>query len=214
MKSKRNYLHYRRQHTQRKRTTKMQHHPALYQKEGPYGMSTYSNQDIPVGTVIIREKIQNINSMTKESDEYPFALIAQMLKSNPTKFAKLAPTMIDNTITIEYDTIYDKHMKYLTNLTKEDAILAYAKYKRNAFSFNTNPGFLFYATKLNHSCMPHVKYYPYENMMVFETVRPIHAGDEIFDSYINTKLPYNERQDLLMKRYGFKCQCEKCKQLI
>ncbi len=199
----------------KKNRTKLKHHPAIYQKEGLYGMSTYSKEDIPVGTIIIREKINNILSITKENDEYAFALIAQMLKTNKDNFINLVPHKMDNTIKIDYDTIQFKHNKYLTNLTKEDAILAYAKYKRNAFSFNMNPGFLFYATKLNHSCMPHVRYYPSENnTMIFETIRPINAGDEIFDSYINSNFPYNERQNLLMTRYGFKCNCEKCKMFI
>jgi hypothetical protein len=190
----------------------LMHHPALFQKEGKYGMSTYSKEDIPVGTIIIREKIKNIHVLTRESDEYPFALIAEMIKTNADQFDNLTPFKLDATIDINYETIRERHEKYLPLLSREDAILAYAKYKRNAFSFNMNPGFLFYATKLNHSCMPHVKYYPSDNnMMVFETIRPIKANDEVFDSYINSWLPYEERQQLLMKRYGFKCMCEKCK---
>jgi hypothetical protein len=190
-------------------------HPALYQKEGIHGISTYSKKYIPAGTIIIREQIKNIYTLTRESPEYPFALIAEMLKTNLDQFENLTPFELDATINIDYETIRTKHEKYLPLLSREDAILAYAKYKRNAFSFNMNPGFLFYATKLNHSCMPHVKYYPSENnMMVFETIRPIKAGDEVCDSYINSNFPYEERQKLLLSRYGFKCQCEKCKKLI
>ena len=187
------------------------HHAALFQKEGKYGMSTYSKEDIPKGTIIIREKIKNIHTLTRESDEYPFALIAEMLKTNETEFENLTPFKLDATINIDYETIRKRHDKYLPLLSREDAIIAYAKYKRNAFSFNMNPGFLFYATKLNHSCNPHVKYYPDNNTMVFETIRPIKANSEVFDSYINSWLPYEERQQLLMKRYGFTCKCEKCK---
>ena len=188
------------------------HHPALFQKEGKYGMSTYTKEDIPAGTIIIREKMKNIHTLTRLSDEYAFALIAEMLKTYEDQFKKLVPFELDATIDINYETIRDKHEKYLPFLSREEVIIAYAKYKRNAFSFHMNPGFLFYATKLNHSCMPHVKYYPSDNnMMVFETIRPIKANDEVFDSYINSWLPYEERQQLLMKRYGFKCRCEKCK---
>lgn len=210
MKSKRKQYSKQVGQTRKNNKTKC-HHPALYQKEGLYGMSTYSSQDIPIGTVIIREKINNIRSISTESDEYSFALISKLLKTSPTKFASLVPTKLDDTINIDYDSIRDRHNKYLTHLTKEEAILAFAKYKRNAFSFNMHPGILFYATKLNHSCSPHVVYYPTENnFMEFKTIRPIKAGDEVFDSYINSNLPYNERQQLLMQRYGFKCNCEKC----
>ena len=186
-------------------------HPALYQKQGAYGMSTFSRETIPVGTMIIREKINNIRNMTKESNDYSFALIAQLLKTNNTKFANLVPATLDETTVIDYETIKDRHLKYLPSLSKEEAILNYMKYKRNAFSFNMNPGILFYATKLNHSCNPHVKYYPSENnMMVFETIRQINAGDEVFDSYISSYLPPEERKSTLMSRYGFECKCEKC----
>jgi hypothetical protein len=168
-----------------------------------------------VGTIIISEKIKNIHTLNRESEEYPFALIAEMLKTNPDQFENLVPQRMDESIHINYDTIFKRHEKYLPLLSREDAILAYVKYKRNAFSFNMNPGFLFYATKLNHSCMPHVKYHPSDNnTMVFETIRPIKAGSEVFDSYINSWLPYDERQELLLKRYGFKCKCEKCKKKV
>ena len=190
----------------------MYQHPALFQKEGKYGMSTYSNKDIPMGTIIIREKMKNIHTLTRLSDEYAFALIAEMLKTHEAQFDNLTPSKLDATIDINYETMRERHEKYLPSLTREDAILAYAKYKRNAFSFHMNPGFLFYATKLNHSCIPNVKYYPSDNnTMVFETIRPIKANEEVFDSYINSWLPYDERQQLLMKRYGFTCKCEKCK---
>ena len=149
--------------------------------------------------------------MTKDSTEYPFALIAQLLKTNNAKFTNLVPSTLDNTTTIDYETFRERHLKYLPSLTKEEATLQFMKYKRNAFSFNMNPGILFYATKLNHSCNPHVKYYPSENnIMIFETIRPINANDEVFDSYISSNLTREERQTTLMNRYGFECKCEKC----
>jgi hypothetical protein len=186
-------------------------HPALYQKQGSFGMSTFSKENIPVGTIIIREKINNIYTMSKDSSDYPFALIAHLLQTNNAKFTNLVPHTLDNTTTINYETFKDKHLKYLPSLTENEAILQYIKYKRNAFSFNMNPGILFYATKLNHSCNPHVKYYPSDNnIMVFETIRQINANEEVFDSYISLKLPREERQTVLMTRYGFECKCEKC----
>lgn len=196
----------------RQRTKKLEYiHPALYQKQGSFGMSTFSRENIPVGTIIIREKINNIRTLTKDSNEYQFALIAHLLKTNNAKFTNLVPFTLDNTTTVDYETIKNRHIKYLPHLSKEEATLQFMKYKRNAFSFNMNPGILFYATKLNHSCNPHVKYYPSENnIMVFETIRQINANDEVFDSYISASLPREERQTTLMSRYGFECKCDKC----
>ena len=127
---------------------------------------------------------------------------------------KLVPLKLDDKMLLDnnYETIRTKHLTYLPDLTPEMAILCFMKYKRNAFTFNANPGILFYATKLNHSCSPHVRYYPSENgYMVFETMRPIEANEEVFDSYINGSLPREERQTTLLKRYGFDCNCIKCK---
>ena len=196
----------------RQRSKKLEYiHPALYQKQGSFGMSTFSRENIPIGTIIIREKINNISTLTKESSEYPFALIAHLLKTNNAKFTNLVPHALDKTTTIDYETFRDRHLKYLPSLSEEEATLQFMKYKRNAFSFNMNPGILFYATKLNHSCNPHVKYYPSENnIMVFETIRQINANEEVFDSYISSNLPREERQSVLMSRYGFECKCEKC----
>jgi len=212
MRTKKNRMSRQHRGGTRQRSKKLEYiHPALYQKQGDYGMSTFSRENIPTGTIIIREKINNIRTMTKDSTEYPFALIAQLLKTNNAKFTNLVPSTLDNTTTIDYETFRERHLKYLPSLTKEEATLQFMKYKRNAFSFNMNPGILFYATKLNHSCNPHVKYYPSENnIMVFETIRPINANDEVFDSYISSNLTREERQTTLMNRYGFECKCEKC----
>ena len=46
--------------------------------------------------------------------------------------------------------------------------------------------------------------------MTFETKRAVKAGEEIFDSYINTTLSKFERQEALKTRYGFDCACQKC----
>ena len=38
----------------------------------------------------------------------------------------------------------------------------------------------------------------------------IHRGDEITISYIDTNLPVVTRQDLLLRAYYFRCQCDRC----
>ena len=140
----------------RQRSKKLEYiHPALYQKQGDYGMSTFSRENIPTGTIIIREKINNIRTMTKDSTEYPFALIAQLLKTNNAKFTNLVPSTLDNTTIIDYETFRERHLKYLPSLTKEEATLQFMKYKRNAFSFNMNPGIQFARLMQMMRCLIH-----------------------------------------------------------
>lgn len=183
-------------------------HPAIYQKEGKYGMSTFSKKNIPTGTIIIKELPNNIPD--EKDDDYPFKLIKHLLENKKEDFLNMVPNELDETMNVDYNTIRDRHMKYLPELSEDLAKLYYMKYRRNAFGFGNNPAILFYATKLNHSCNPHVTYHKNGNCMEFETIRPIRANEEIFDSYVNTHSPKQYRQDDLLRRYGFQCNCDKC----
>jgi SET domain-containing protein len=84
------------------------------------------------------------------------------------------------------------------------------KLKRNMFKFYNTPGICFIATRMNHSCDPNITYRVVGNELVFKTLKPIKKNEELFDSYIDYNLPKKERQDLLLKRYGFHCTCTKC----
>jgi hypothetical protein len=184
-------------------------HPYIYQKKGDYGMGTYANHNIPVGTIIIKEKINNISD--SNDNDYSFKLIQHLLQHKKEDFLSMVPDQLDETVDIDYNTIRDRHKKYLPELTEDQAKHYFAKYKRNAFSFDGQPGILFYATRMNHSCDPHTSYYKDGDHMAFKTIRPIKKGDEIYDSYINYKTTAKpERQEMLKTRYGFTCNCEKC----
>jgi hypothetical protein len=187
-------------------------HPSLYQKQNDYGLGTYTKSFIPENTIIIKEKPHNLTHITNEDPHYIILLIKHLLKNNPKEFLSIVPTNIDDQIreSVNYDTIKEGHQTHLPELSEDDMKLYYTKYRRNAFKFGNNPGFLFYGTRLNHSCEPNVSYYPSNEVMIFKTKRDIHPEEEIFDSYINYNQPKMVRQSDLKRRYGFDCGCTKC----
>jgi hypothetical protein len=44
-------------------------------------------------------------------------------------------------------------------------------------------------------------------------LRPIAAGEELLQSYVDEGLPFQERQ-LALQEYGFTCQCPRCLQQL
>lgn len=190
-------------------------HPHIYQKKGKYGIGTYARKAIPADTVIIRELPQNIPG--ENDDDYRFKLIKHLLEGETRRdFLQMVPTELDNTMDIGRD-LSAGHAKYLPELSDDEMKLYFLKIRRNAFSFENHPSLLFYSTRMNHSCEPNVRYYKDyvsgkadKECMTFKTKRAIEAGEEIFDSYINTSLPKSERQHALKTRYGFDCACQKC----
>jgi len=190
-------------------------HKALYQKKCEYGTGTFSKMNIPKGVVIIKEtpeilNSENMDDVSGTSTEYGIKLIKQLLYHKKTQFIHLVPDHLDDTANVDYDSIREYHQRYLPELDQETMVLYYMKYKRNIFKFDDKHAILFTATKMNHSCNPHVSYYKRKNQMWFETVRPIKAGEEVFDSYIFTLDDRTVRQEALRRRYGFDCQCDKC----
>jgi hypothetical protein len=186
-------------------------HPSLEQRPSKYGKGTFATKDIPEGEVVLREKLYNL-SHPKKDVSYSFRLIRELLDDPHAKkqFLDLVP--------LEKDPYFPKlteeqemHRKQiLPELTPEEAHIYYTKFARNAFGFGDHPGFLFYGTRMNHSCKPNVHYEKDGNHMVFRTTCPIRKGDEMLDSYINWRKPREERQAELLRRYGFSCGCSKC----
>jgi hypothetical protein len=185
-------------------------HKNIYQKEGTYGMSTYTNKFIPKDTIIIKEIPHNLTTTSKHDPDYVFKLIKHILDTFPNEYISMVPTKLDHTTVIDYSTIQHQHRQYLPELSEDQMKLYYMKYRRNAFGFGENPGILFYGTRLNHSCEPNVRYHKEKNAMVFKTTRDIQPNEEIFDSYINYMEPREFRQRELLRRYGFECKCTKC----
>jgi SET and MYND domain-containing protein len=184
-------------------------HPSLYQKRNKYGLGTYTRKNIPAGKIIIEETPKLLDEVY--DDKYKFKLIRHLLENHKADFLNLVPHKLDDTTTIDYHDIEKYHMEFLPEIDKNTAKLYYYKIMRNWFRFSERGVILFYATKLNHSCDSNVRYYQSGDKMVFETKRPIKAGEELFDSYIGCFSCKSDRQSQLKRRYGFDCQCKKCK---
>lgn len=73
-------------------------------------------------------------------------------------------------------------------------------------------GCYLFCSLLNHSCAPNIKRLNVEDKVVLIVSRPITKGGQLFDSYrpnFNNQ-PRDQRQDALLKDYGFMCDCEAC----
>ncbi|EER13369.1 hypothetical protein, conserved [Perkinsus marinus ATCC 50983] len=64
----------------------------------------------------------------------------------------------------------------------------------------------------NHSCSPNAEAsFGGSRCLRVKSLRPVHAGEEVFQSYIDENLPLVERQSKLRQAYGFACRCGKCR---
>ena len=176
-------------------------------------MGTFATKRIPTNTVLLKEKPHALDE--PRSSEYIYKLIRRLLDNPDTKpkLESLVPLKIDPSDEPHippYSEMEEGHRKYLSDLTPDQMRLMHAKIMRNWFSLGDRAGILFTGTRMNHSCDPNVRYSMDGDHMVFRTARPIQKNEEIFDSYINGQLPYDERQRELQRRYGFRCACDKC----
>jgi hypothetical protein len=186
-------------------------HKSLYQKKNECGLGTYTKIDLPEGTIIMKETPVRLNE-PNDYRTYQFKMIKKLLAYHKKDFLKLVPDAIDSHAKFDEELMQEGRDKFFPKMPMDLLKLYYLKYKRNAFSFDGNPGILFIATRLNHSCEPNITYYREGNHMIFKTKQLIRAGEELFDSYISTDMSKGERKEALLRRYGFDCQCCKCKQ--
>ena len=68
-----------------------------------------------------------------------------------------------------------------------------------------------FCASINHSCEPNceIVYIHDANALVVST-RAISEGDELTIPYVPTSLPVEKRRAMLLRRYGFHCECAKC----
>jgi hypothetical protein len=105
--------------------------------------------------------------------------------------------------------------EFFYNMDQQRLRLLCAKFYRNAFTYDTKYGgpsaILFKGSLLNHSCDPNIDFHiDRSGFFVFTTNRPVFAGEELCDKYLDTTLSYKKRQDILLTQYGFECKCTKC----
>jgi hypothetical protein len=187
-------------------------HSGLEQRESAYGTGTFATTPILKDAEILREKTHNLEE-SKQDDTYIFKLIRKLLDDSNVKplLDDLVPHEPDEYMPHFGDPQETMRQQFLPEIPRDRAHLYYTKYKRNNFGFGDNPGFLFYGTKMNHSCDPNIHYEKDCDHMVFRATRNIQPGEELFDSYINSSMSKSDRQQELLRRYGFQCTCNKCK---
>ncbi|GFR45938.1 hypothetical protein Agub_g7402, partial [Astrephomene gubernaculifera] len=68
-------------------------------------------------------------------------------------------------------------------------------------------------TNLNHSCVPNCVHYVVGSTMVVRAVQAIPEGSELLVSYLGRDdfAPRQVRQAVLQSRYGFRCDCPRCR---
>ncbi|GIM10715.1 hypothetical protein Vretimale_14286 [Volvox reticuliferus] len=66
---------------------------------------------------------------------------------------------------------------------------------------------------LNHACAPNCVHYVVDSTMVVRAVQPIAEGTELLISYLGREdfAPRQVRQAALQSRYGFTCDCARCR---
>lgn len=84
-----------------------------------------------------------------------------------------------------------------------------------AFQMNAFDESMIFAghSHLNHSCEPNVRaeYDSITHQLNVYALDTISVNEELRVAYINTELDWEERQETLLRTWGFSCTCNKCK---
>eukprot|EP01117_Protostelium_nocturnum_P018311 TRINITY_DN7634_c0_g1_i5.p1 TRINITY_DN7634_c0_g1~~TRINITY_DN7634_c0_g1_i5.p1 ORF type:complete len:250 (+),score=62.88 TRINITY_DN7634_c0_g1_i5:590-1339(+) len=81
-----------------------------------------------------------------------------------------------------------------------------------SFEMDAGKSLYFLSSMYNHSCIPNVSpsFTGANSKLEMISNTKIEKDDELFISYIDSTLPYEERKELLLEAYGFECNCAKC----
>eukprot|EP01117_Protostelium_nocturnum_P015019 TRINITY_DN5781_c0_g2_i1.p1 TRINITY_DN5781_c0_g2~~TRINITY_DN5781_c0_g2_i1.p1 ORF type:complete len:233 (-),score=63.16 TRINITY_DN5781_c0_g2_i1:243-845(-) len=73
-------------------------------------------------------------------------------------------------------------------------------------------GLYILTSMFNHSCSPNVNWESYRgtNSLEVTTIKDIEMDEELFISYVDPELSFQERRKKLLNSYGFECRCAKC----
>ena len=67
-----------------------------------------------------------------------------------------------------------------------------------------------YASLINNDCLPNTTYLGIGNFFISFCIKKIKKGEEITCRYDNNSLTFKDRQEKLLKSWGFKCKCQLC----
>jgi hypothetical protein len=105
------------------------------------------------------------------------------------------------------------------SLTVRDAaagVRAVLRIRSNSFSLldgNGQPagiGLFLTAAYFNHSCVPNICVTNHGAELLFRTVRPVAAGEELCIAYVDGAELASIRQEKFRRSYGFECGCLRC----
>ena len=67
-----------------------------------------------------------------------------------------------------------------------------------------------YASLINNDCSPNTAYFGIGKYFISHCIKDIKKGEEITCRYDNSSLTFEDRQEYLLKNWGFKCKCQLC----
>lgn len=119
----------------------------------------------------------------------------------------------------------DKQVNSLNGIEKQQflSLHGYTKsiHKKNIDIFRTNAypttkqtaGIFPFISRINSECNPNVHYSFNEetNRATIYAIKDIESNSEILNSYIGLFLSFKERQEYLLKHFGYICNCQVCK---
>lgn len=194
------------------------------------GRGLFATRDIPAGELVMCEKAfcvvwahekEALTAMTYDVRDNrirfsPIGLtksIVQKLLNNPSQIERVMdlygewPGDGKNVSIVEDGPVVDIFRVH-------DIMSRNAHGPRNQFGeeggSKASSGLWIWAAYMNHSCIPNVQKEILGDLMMFRAMRPIAAGEEIFQSYDESS-DYDTRQAALMTTWGFECDCALCR---
>ena len=68
-----------------------------------------------------------------------------------------------------------------------------------------------YPSFINHDCLANTTYFGIGDYYISFSIKEIKKGEEITSNYCSATYTYEDRNNILLKNWGFKCSCQLCK---
>jgi tetratricopeptide (TPR) repeat protein len=84
-------------------------------------------------------------------------------------------------------------------------------YREMKYLYHDGTQVSLFQSLVNHSCDNNVNFISIDNKNVAFVIRPIKAGEQVFDSYFNKYYTeYSKNKNEMMEHFKFKCDCQIC----
>ena len=201
------------------------------------GIKLSAKEKINVGELILVEKAL-VCSQKREKDKLKFDEILKTSNDNPSiireidLFNKLYEKMAKSPL--DYEKFYflydgdnlneDIHQRKKYMDSQENGKIKLSKKKVNGVICQNKYGigryFIYYneicdgvwgyASLINHDCLSNTKYIGIGDFYISFCVKEINKGEEITSNYYSPSISFKDRQQRLLKNWGFKCSCQLC----